>query len=181
MQAFACKTCRVTKDEGGKLYLGEPVFADELRMHREALGITQAELAERVRAQGLEYFSQTTVSRIEKGTRPPRIAEGEAIARVFSISLDQLLAGDERYLAVSRAIWAAGSIARRIEDLRELLGLVSDSIRNTREALEVIDASEPGPADSHAEQVIANSIGMLRQIASTDLRAVLDEVAGKEL
>lgn len=171
----------MAKEDGGRLYLSEAAFADELRRHREASGISQSELAAKVRGHGLDYFSQTTVSRIEKGTRPPRIAEGEAIARVFGVGLEQLLAGDARYLAVNRAIWAAGSITRRIDQLQDEVGQLGGLILTVREAVELIDSGVPGPPGSHTEAVIENSIAVLREIASTDLRAIFDEITGDDL
>lgn len=142
--------------------------------------MTQADLAMRVRREGLDYFSQITVSRIENRSRPARLGEAQAIARVFSLELNDLLVGDARYLAARRAIWAHGIVEQKVVELRGDLASLGATILNMREDLVLIDSLPAGPPDSHAEQMIAAVIDKLRQVASTDLRSIFEDVAGSE-
>ena len=57
---------------------------------RRARGMTQAELAERVTDTGLPFHQQTVV-KIEKGQRPVRLREADAIATVLDVELDTLV------------------------------------------------------------------------------------------
>lgn len=64
-------------------------FAANLRSTREAMGITQAELAERMRDRGFG-FHQATIYKIEKGERKVSIGEAMAIAGLFDIDVTDL-------------------------------------------------------------------------------------------
>lgn len=61
---------------------------------RVVSGWSQAEFAEILRATGLTNMHQNTVSRIEKGDRPLRMAESEAIAKLFGLTVDEMLRED---------------------------------------------------------------------------------------
>lgn len=60
----------------------------ELRQDRK---MSQGELARRMVSEGWESFNQATISRIEKGTRPVRIGEAQALARIVGTTLEELL------------------------------------------------------------------------------------------
>lgn len=85
---------------------------------RTERGWSQAELAEKMRERGFTKFHPTTISRIEKGDRPVRIAEALGLARVLGTSvarmmvptedakvLDQLFAAVDDHTAVENAIF----------------------------------------------------------------------------
>lgn len=57
---------------------------------REERGWSQSELARRMVDAGWPRYTQMTVSRTEKGERPIRLNEAEALAEVFGISLYEL-------------------------------------------------------------------------------------------
>lgn len=61
---------------------------------RVVSGWSQAEFAERLRAAGLTNVHQNTVSRIEKGERPLRMAESQTIASLFDLTVDEMLRED---------------------------------------------------------------------------------------
>ena len=61
----------------------ESQFAENVQRLREDRGWSQGELARRMVADGWEGFHQTTISRIEKGQRPVRLAEARGLARVL--------------------------------------------------------------------------------------------------
>ena len=64
-------------------------FNEKLQELRKQKGLTQEELAEKI------YVSRTAVSKWESGRGYPNIESLKAIARFFSITVDELLSSDE--------------------------------------------------------------------------------------
>ena len=64
-------------------------FNEKLQELRKARGLTQQELADRL------YVSRTAVSKWESGRGIPSIDSLRSIARFYSISLDELMSGEE--------------------------------------------------------------------------------------
>lgn len=64
-------------------------FNEKLQELRKKKGLTQEELAESL------YVSRTAVSKWESGRGYPNIDSLKAIAKYFSITIDELLSGDE--------------------------------------------------------------------------------------
>jgi transcriptional regulator with XRE-family HTH domain len=67
----------------------EAVFAKRARAVRQARGMSQRELGDRVRAQGLSVH-HSGVNLIEKGRRKLGLNEAVAIARVLRVPLEHL-------------------------------------------------------------------------------------------
>lgn len=61
-----------------------------LRTRREALGMTQAELAVQLTEMGMQGFHQTTVARIEAGQRQLRASEAFVVARALNVEMELL-------------------------------------------------------------------------------------------
>lgn len=64
-------------------------FNEKLQALRKQKGITQEELAEAI------YVSRTAVSKWESGRGYPNIDSLKELARFFSVTIDELLSGDE--------------------------------------------------------------------------------------
>ncbi len=64
-------------------------FHEKLQELRKQRGLTQEELAEKL------YVSRTAISKWESGRGYPNIDSLKAIAACFSVTVDQLLSGDE--------------------------------------------------------------------------------------
>ncbi len=64
-------------------------FHEKLQELRKRKGLTQEELAERL------YVSRSAVSKWESGRGYPNIVSLKAIATLFSVTIDDLLSGDE--------------------------------------------------------------------------------------
>ncbi len=64
-------------------------FNEKLKVLRKQKGLTQEELAEML------YVSRTAVSKWESGRGLPNIESLRAISKLFSVSLDELLSGEE--------------------------------------------------------------------------------------
>lgn len=69
--------------------LTEERFAANLRMTREAIGVSQSTLAEEMAARGWPWRQQT-VTRVETGQRMVRLGEAKAVAEILGTSLDKL-------------------------------------------------------------------------------------------
>ncbi|MFB9619523.1 helix-turn-helix domain-containing protein [Brooklawnia cerclae] len=72
-------------------------FVRNMKAAREARGWSQAVLVDHLELLGVETLNQSTVSRIEKGERDVRLPEARAIAKVFSVSLDTMSSGPEKF------------------------------------------------------------------------------------
>lgn len=79
-----------------------------IRIRRENLGWSQADLAGKMAALGWKYHPQT-VHRIESGQRKVTIGEAEALARIFSTTVDRLTWPD---MATHTAAWLGVFTAR---------------------------------------------------------------------
>ncbi|MDF9877480.1 helix-turn-helix domain-containing protein [Cellulosimicrobium cellulans] len=104
---------------------------------RSAQGLSQAELASSLRDSGVRW-SQGTLSKVEAGQRPVRLAEAEAVARELDADIAELLAPHDfiaqlrmsadqgeiearsRYIRAVRAAWHANIRARVIRLLEEI-------------------------------------------------------------
>ena len=71
-------------------------FNEKLQQLRKQKGLTQEELAE------LLYVSRTAVSKWESGRGIPNIESLKAISKYFSISVDELLSGEELLALVEK-------------------------------------------------------------------------------
>lgn len=69
--------------DDNKLTRDERNFAEQTRLLREERGMSQSDLAERLRQMGLDHITQATISRIENMSRPVRMIESQALSRVF--------------------------------------------------------------------------------------------------
>lgn len=92
-----------------RIYLEqERAVGRRLRHQREASAMSQAEVAERMRALGFE-LQQSTVAKIESGKRPIRVAELFAFETVFGLPFQSLVMlplpsaeEDETYISALR-------------------------------------------------------------------------------
>ena len=62
-------------------------LAERVAERRRAKGWSQANLVRHARAVGLDNFHQTTISRIEAGTRPMTFGEAITLARLLNLDL----------------------------------------------------------------------------------------------
>ncbi|WP_402843721.1 helix-turn-helix domain-containing protein [Microbacterium sp. GXS0129] len=84
--------------ENGGLDLASEIdqnIGRNMRAQREQLGISQSELARQLTDIGIAGMHQTTIARIESGSRSLRAAEAIAVARVLNVSIDQLAQSKE--------------------------------------------------------------------------------------
>ena len=90
-------------------------FNEKLQILRKQKGLTQEELAQKL------YVSRTAVSKWESGRGYPNIESLKAIAKLFSVSLDELLSADEALeLAREEGEKKAGAIRDLIYGLLDI-------------------------------------------------------------
>lgn len=78
----------VTTPDAASQQSPDLIFARTVERLREEKGWSQTELARRMQDKGFDGFHQTTISRIEKVSRPVRIGEAIALAAIFERSLE---------------------------------------------------------------------------------------------
>ena len=119
-------------------------FGEVIRRRREAMGLTQEEVATAMAAEGLS-LSSTSLAKAEVGTRSVKIAEAVALARVLSLHLDLLEltdSGDELTALMSRASAEAATAARAASEA------TAEAERRQRQAaaLDVLSRARTEPA-----------------------------------
>lgn len=105
--------------------------------------LTQAAVAEGMRARGHRKWSQSTVWAVEKGTRPLRLAEAEDLAGVLGTYMYMLTSSPEE-VSIGRWMNEAGRIHGEIESLTVEYLKAVDQLR-----LGIDDAIENGVTLSH--------------------------------
>lgn len=82
--------------------LEELRFREALGELRRERGFSQGELARHMVAAGWTDFHQTTISRLEKGTRPIRLGEARALARVLGTDVSYMITWSEATKLLNR-------------------------------------------------------------------------------
>lgn len=97
------------------------LFASQVRSRREFRGLSQTDLAVKLRdGYGLK-FHQATVDRVEKGQRPCRLDEVYAIAEVLGTTVDDML---DDWSSTDRAWRQLAGIALRTREAEARIALV---------------------------------------------------------
>ncbi|MBF6298031.1 helix-turn-helix transcriptional regulator [Nocardia amamiensis] len=102
----------------------EQVFGGRVRQWRKARSWSQEDLAAKLNDFGFEMH-QTTVAKIERGTRPLRVAEAVALAQIFGVPALSVFYGpgpEEEPMSMS--------------SMRELMDNYEESINDAEERLE---------------------------------------------
>jgi transcriptional regulator with XRE-family HTH domain len=107
----------MTDAEDGGTY--DQWVGENIAQIRRARGMTQAELAERIAEDGLPFHQQTVV-KIEKGQRPVRLREADAITAALDVELGALLAERPVLDAVAMLIGATERVSTLRQELRDL-------------------------------------------------------------
>lgn len=116
----------------------DETVAANLRRHREARGLSQAELAARMSDLGWRYHPQT-VHKNENGLRKITIGEGQVLASILGVHLERLSwpEGEEAMirlgeLAISRIRQAADEVANAVASLHGAQAGAEGTIRSLR-------------------------------------------------
>lgn len=152
-------------------------FAEQVRLLREERGWTQSDLAKRMRNRGLGYATQTTVSRIEQGTRTVTMVEGLALSTIFERPIELLL---EPNRSEKRLVSAQVSYRRGLDDYNQLVAAVKQAAISQSLAVQDLEDLEEwhsrGPELSDGlERMYDDVVRSLYFIAQLDLLEMLPE------
>jgi transcriptional regulator with XRE-family HTH domain len=122
----------------GSIAAADRRFGQRLRALREERGMSQQALVTLLCELGITSWHQTTVGKVEVGTRPVRLVEALAVAAVFDLTVDELLEDPDTERARSRR--ARQLLARRSE-----LAVIESLLRDREHQLDAwLDAIETG-------------------------------------
>lgn len=112
-------------------------FADRLKTRREALTLSQAELANRIAAESGLSFQGSTIYKIEKGNRKVTVAEAVAISSALRTPLAEMVdAGGDAAKAAKDVLMDRGiSALIEIEDAEHRLARVANQQEQMRAVL----------------------------------------------
>lgn len=96
-------------------------FRTEMERLRTSNKWTQGQLAERLRDNGLPDFLQTTVSKIEKGTRSVRLGEARIIANTFGTTVQMMTVASDQLRPAQQVLEARNELVERRSQLETAL------------------------------------------------------------
>jgi transcriptional regulator with XRE-family HTH domain len=113
-----------------KMLLGDLAHTTgrQVRTRRERLGLSQRQVAERVSDLLPDPWRQTTVAKVEAGSRPLRWAEVWALAWVLDIYDVRALADEDGAVVKALNVHARGNTAERLLELMEQIKGSADQI-----------------------------------------------------
>ena len=152
-------------------------FRKRARREREQRGWSQADVAKKLTAKGIDKIHPTTVAKIESGDREVKLDEATAIADLFDMSLDVLV--------------ARHSTERREDELTYYLRQLRDNARRHASQVgglawavsgDVTDVSLDGVPDDIADtwaeiEERSNSVVHHLETAADDLKEIADHAA----
>lgn len=133
------ESARTLRHSLSRDHLEELRFREALNSLRKEQDMSQGELARRMVEEGWEHFNQATVSRIEKGTRPVRLGEARALARVLGTEVGYMLSdsGPSRFLT---EFWDVYRESLKHQNyIRNGIRNWSDSVGRLRYLLSIMD------------------------------------------
>lgn len=156
-------------------------FADRVKVFREEKGWSQDALARKCVDLGLEYMNQSTISRIEKGTRAVRLDEGQVLASVFDMTIGVMLEPS----AIARGLTMADSAIATFESQRQQVRQTSRGLLRTRvifrRLLGQIVALRNEDPDPEALQAIELRVSELQRALAFDfVKEFSDELGGSQ-
>lgn len=153
--------------------MAEDTFVRQMKRRRRALGLSQAELAERVSRKGGTLYQQT-IAKIESGLRRVQLQEADLIAEALDASVAEML---------TDSIGASESNPEEME-IEELVDLIKEIQRRrdtvssvVHQARETASEAERVAREAHAHAAVA---AMRAEQAARELRVFTDELAQVE-
>lgn len=150
----------------------EANFVANMRRLREEHGWSQGEMAKRMQDAGWTEFHQTTISRMEKGSRPVRLGEARGIAGVLGAVVDQMTLDE--------------AVAQKLRDLElDLMGLRDRGVAvgasvveylNHRSVVEYSLSQQPEVPESATEGIKARQQAMIAHAKELLSRSYADYI-----
>jgi transcriptional regulator with XRE-family HTH domain len=144
-----------------------------IRIRRENLGWSQADLAKAMAALGWKYHPQT-VHRIESGQRKVTIGEAEALARIFSVTVDALTWPD---MMTHTAAWFGAFIERADTAFEQIIAQTRELLF-AREHLKRAIAEVEGRGIAGRDEVRGAVAGARSVLESTDPEQAVEAGCG---
>ncbi|WP_082690207.1 helix-turn-helix transcriptional regulator [Mycobacterium sp. M26] len=107
-------------------------FGKRVKTQREGAGWSQRELSEKLAELGVK-LDTSAITRIENGSRDPRLREATAIAHALGVSLKELLNFDDNPLGALYS--ACTDLENATSRLRDALGTAADSVDHLQSVL----------------------------------------------
>lgn len=142
----------------------EKNFGEKVRQWRRERNWSQEDVADKLRKQGFDMH-QTTVAKIERGTRPLRVAEAAAIAAIFRVPPLAVFLGPPP----TQMPWALNQLHDMIASAQNLLDTMKDEM--TRSAGRYVDQE----AHVLALARILNETALDAEMGESGQQAVGDE------
>ena len=136
----------------------EKNFGDNVRQWRRARNWSQEDLADKLRQEGIDLH-QTSVAKIERGTRPLRVAEAAAIATIFRVP--------------PLTVFLEPPLAEEQSLTRSPLNQLNDMITSAQNLLSEMKADMSRSAGRYVDQE-AHVLGLARILNQTALEAELN-------
>ncbi|MEU6098413.1 helix-turn-helix transcriptional regulator [Streptomyces sp. NPDC047079] len=154
-------------EEAGRV--AEDVFVLQMRRRRAALGLSQAELADRVSKLGGSLYQQT-IAKIESGSRAVRLQEADLIAQALGATVSEML---------TSSIGDPTSSPEKM-DIEELIARVKAAQRRREEMRRRLDTARQAEAAARAEAAAAQELATYAELetrrAITHAEEVEEEV-----
>ena len=152
-------------------------FRKKARHEREQRGWSQADVAKKLIAKGIDKIHPTTVAKIESGDREVKLDEATAIADLFDMSLDVLVARhstERREDELTYYLRQLRDNARRhASQVGALVWAVAGDVTNVS-----LDGVPDDIADTWAEiEERSNSVVHDLETAAYDLKEIADHAA----
>ncbi len=151
----------------------QKAFREAVVEYRKARGLTQRDLADRLTRSGIA-MPQSTLAKVERGSREPKLDEAVAIARLLGFSLDDELDTDEGAEAL-----AVQSVNIHSFTAREALENLTRSYIDLIETIESVRGVSVGEAVDEAAALSVESIerdGLERKRVNVTDESVRDSV-----
>jgi transcriptional regulator with XRE-family HTH domain len=142
----------VMEDDSAATDADRRVAAD-LRAARERAGLTQGQLADKMRSGGWPTFHQQTITRYEGGQRRLTTGEADALAAALGTTLTTLM----RPEGLARESWLLLDAARRLRETSDQITALRLRQGNARAELErlVRQARDAGHAGDLGQEIAA--------------------------
>ncbi|MFG2855665.1 helix-turn-helix transcriptional regulator [Streptomyces mirabilis] len=149
--------------------MAEDIFVRQMKRRRRALGLSQAELAERVSRKGGSLYQQT-IAKIESGLRRVQLQEADLIAEALDASVAEMLTES---IGVSESAPEEMDIEELIDLIKQLQrrrGTLSSAVHAARET---VNRAEEEAREAHARAAVTATRA---DQAARELRVLTDEL-----
>ncbi|WP_369045161.1 helix-turn-helix domain-containing protein [Sinomonas sp. P10A9] len=148
----------------------DTTLGQNLRRFREALGMSQTELADALTQAGVPGMHKTTIAKVEAGTRTLKFSEGLAAARALRIRAEELAVDDPE---AELPVIAERAFRNADQAYRAAMEALVEYVKRRHEALDLLgrlrdrtdDGKERGVLDREFEELERRTPWRLGELA----------------